>query len=51
MKMKLVAVSVLGLMMTAPFAQADTLTLKTDMDKASYAIGWDLAQNIKKKEN
>lgn len=49
MKMKLVAVSILGLMMTAPFAQADTVSLKTEMDKASYAIGVDLARNIKGK--
>ena len=50
MKMKLVAVSVLSLMMTAPFAKADTVSLKSDMDKASYAVGWDLAQNIQKKK-
>lgn len=49
MKMKLVAVSVISLMLTAPFAQAETVSLKTDIDKASYAIGVDLAKNIKSK--
>ncbi|MGV3739980.1 MAG: FKBP-type peptidyl-prolyl cis-trans isomerase N-terminal domain-containing protein, partial [Gammaproteobacteria bacterium] len=49
MKMKLVAVSVLGLMLTAPFAQAEAVSLKTDLDGASYAIGVDLVRNMKSK--
>lgn len=49
MKMKLVAVSVLGLMMTAPFAQAAAMILKTETDKSSYAIGVDLGRNILRK--
>ena len=49
MKMKLVAVSVLGLMMTAPFVQAANISLTTEDDKSSYAIGHDLGQNIKRK--
>lgn len=49
MKMKLVAVSVLGLMMTAPFVQAANISLTTEEDKSSYAIGHDLGQNIKRK--
>lgn len=49
MKMKLVAVSVLATMMTAPFAQTESMELKTDMDKVSYSIGYDLGINIAKK--
>ncbi len=48
MKMKLVAVSVLGLTMTAPFAHAVSLT--SDMEKLSYSIGVDLGKNIKQKQ-
>lgn len=48
MKMKVVAVSVLGLMMTAPFAHAVSLT--SDMEKLSYSIGVDLGKNIKQKQ-
>ncbi|PJD94296.1 MAG: hypothetical protein CK424_00275 [Legionella sp.] len=48
MKMKLVAVSVLGLMMTAPFAHA--VSLNSDMEKLSYSIGVDLGKNIKQKQ-
>jgi FKBP-type peptidyl-prolyl cis-trans isomerase FklB len=48
MKMKLVAVSVLTLMMTAPFAQ-ETMSLNTDVEQSSYAIGVDLGRNIKRK--
>lgn len=44
MKMKLAAVSVLGLMMTAPFA--DDVSLKSDTDKISYSIGVDLGSTI-----
>ncbi|MCR9191157.1 MAG: FKBP-type peptidyl-prolyl cis-trans isomerase [Gammaproteobacteria bacterium] len=50
MKMKLVAVSVLGLMMTAPFAQAEAVSLKSDTEKLSYSIGVDLGKNIKQKQ-
>lgn len=46
--MKLVAVSVLSMMMTAPFAQ-DTISLNTDVEQSSYAIGVDLGRNIKRK--
>ena len=46
MKMKLVAVSVLSLTMTAPFA----LSLNSDMEKLSYSIGVDLGKNIKQKQ-
>lgn len=47
MKMKLVAVSVLGLMMTAPFASG--VKLESDTDKISYAIGVDLGSTIRSK--
>lgn len=52
MKMKLVAASVLAVMMTAPFAQNETpepLELKNDTDKVSYSIGFDLGKNIRKR--
>ena len=48
MKMKLVAGSVLSLMMTAPFAQEVT-SLKNDTDKISYSIGYDLGKTINDK--
>ena len=46
MKMKRVAVGVLSVMMSAPFA----LTLNTDIEKLSYSIGVDLGKNIKQKQ-
>lgn len=46
MKMKLVAVGVLSVIMTAPFA----LTLNSDVEKLSYSIGVDLGKNIKQKQ-
>ena len=46
MKMKLVAVGVLSVMMSAPFA----LSLDTDVQKLSYSIGVDLGKNIKQKQ-
>ena len=49
MKMKLVAGSVLSLMMTAPFAQ-EVMRLKHDTDKISYAIGYDLGKTIESKK-
>lgn len=52
MKMKLVAVSVLTVIMSAPFAQSTSLEsvkLETDVDKVSYSIGVDLGTNIQKK--
>ena len=52
MKMKLVAVSVLTVIMTAPFAQPaslESVKLETDVDKVSYSIGVDLGSNIQKK--
>lgn len=52
MKMKLAAVSVLTVIMSAPFAQSTSLEsvkLETDVDKVSYSIGVDLGSNIQKK--
>lgn len=46
MKMKRVAIGVLSVMMTAPFA----LTLNSDIEKLSYSIGVDLGKNIKQKQ-
>jgi FKBP-type peptidyl-prolyl cis-trans isomerase FklB len=46
MKMKLVAVGVLSVMMSAPFAT----TLNSDIEKLSYSIGVDLGKNIKQKQ-
>lgn len=50
MKMKLVAVSVLGLIITAPFAHAEAMSLNSDTEKLSYSIGVDLGKNIKQKQ-
>lgn len=46
MKMKPVAVVVMSMMMSAPFA----LTLNSDIEKLSYSIGVDLGKNIKQKQ-
>ncbi|HVT62069.1 MAG TPA: FKBP-type peptidyl-prolyl cis-trans isomerase [Legionellaceae bacterium] len=48
MKMKLVAVYVLGLTVTAPFVHA--VSLNSDMEKLSYSIGVDLGKSIKDKQ-
>lgn len=49
MNMKLVAASVMSLIMTAPFAQ-DVTSLQTETDKISYAIGADLGSTIRSKK-
>lgn len=51
MKMRLVAVAVMGLAMSttiAASAATDATSLTTDMDKLSYSIGADLGKNFKK---
>ena len=48
MKIKLVAVAVMGLAMSTAIAAADVLTLTTDLDKLSYSVGIDLGKNLKR---
>ncbi len=48
MKMKLVAGTLLSMMMTAPFAQ-EVSSLNNDTDKISYSIGVDLGSTIQSK--
>ena len=47
MKMKMVAVAVLGLAMSTAMAANDATPLSTDKDKLSYSIGADLGKNFK----
>ena len=48
MKMKLVAVAVMGFAMSSALVAADALVLSTDMDKLSYSVGIDLGKNLKR---
>ena len=48
MKMKQIAVVVMGLSMTSAFAAG--MVLNTDIDKLSYSIGADLGRNFKKQD-
>ena len=48
MKIKLVAVAVMGLAMSTAMFAADVQTLNTDLDKLSYSVGIDLGKNLKK---
>lgn len=48
MKMKLVAVAVMGLAMSTSIVAADASELGSDLDKLSYSIGADLGKNFKK---
>lgn len=50
MKIKLVAVAVMGLAMSTAIAAADALTLNTDLDKLSYSVGIDLGKNLKRQD-
>jgi len=48
MKMKLVAVSVMGFVMSTAMAATADMPLSTDKDKLSYSIGSDLGGNFKR---
>lgn len=48
MKMKLVAMAIMGLTMSAAVAAADAPVPSTDLDKLSYSVGIDLGKNLKK---
>ena len=48
MKMKLVAVAVMGLAMNTLIAATSAPALTTDMDKLSYSVGVDLGKNLKR---
>ena len=47
MKIKLVAATAMGLVMSSTMAATDVTALKTDTDKLSYSIGADLGKNFK----
>lgn len=48
MKIKLVAVAVMGLAMSSAICAADVTVLNTDLDKLSYSVGIDLGKNLKR---
>ncbi len=50
MKMKLVAVAIMGLTMSAVVVAVDAPALNTDLDKLSYSVGVDLGKNLRKQD-
>lgn len=48
MKMKLVAVALLGLVTTTAMAADQGVALSSDIDKVSYSIGFDIGNNFKR---
>lgn len=48
MKMKLVAIAIMGLTMSAAVTAADAPAPVSDLDKLSYSVGIDLGKNLKK---